>query len=99
MWRVTECLEPTVLWLSEYTVYSPSAVDLFLRGVDDKWATRTCRLTSLLCPLDHFGGPLSVCIAEVGKVTLKSNGDEALSDEFLLKSNSGETLNDGFPQQ
>jgi hypothetical protein len=34
--------------------------------------------------------------AEVGKVTLKSNGDEALRDEFLLKSNSDEALND-FP--
>jgi hypothetical protein len=31
--------------------------------------------------------------AEVGKVTLKSNGDEALSDEFLLKSNDNEALN------
>jgi hypothetical protein len=29
----------------------------------------------------------------VGKVTLKSNGDEALSDEFLLKSNSVEAFN------
>jgi hypothetical protein len=28
--------------------------------------------------------------AEVGKVTLKSNGDEALSNEFLLKSNCDE---------
>jgi hypothetical protein len=34
--------------------------------------------------------------AEVGKVTLKSNGDEALNDEFLLKSNSDEELNDFF---
>ncbi len=34
---------------------------------------------------------------EVGKVTLKSNGDEALSDEFLLKNNGDEALNDGFP--
>jgi hypothetical protein len=33
----------------------------------------------------------------VGKVALKSNGDEALSDEFLLKNNSDEALNDGFP--
>jgi hypothetical protein len=29
----------------------------------------------------------------VGKVTLKSNGDELLSDEFLIKSNSDEALN------
>jgi hypothetical protein len=29
----------------------------------------------------------------VDKVTLKSNGDEALSDESLLKSNSSEPLN------
>jgi hypothetical protein len=37
-----------------------------------------------------------VSTAEVGKVTLKSNGDEALSDEFLLKSNGDEALNDVF---
>ncbi len=36
-------------------------------------------------------------LAELGKVTLKSNGDEALSDEFLLKSNDDEALNDVFP--
>jgi hypothetical protein len=28
----------------------------------------------------------------VGKVTLKSNGDEVLSNEFLLKSNGDEAL-------
>jgi hypothetical protein len=33
----------------------------------------------------------------VGKVTFKSNGDEALSDEFLLESNGDEGLNDVFP--
>jgi hypothetical protein len=33
-------------------------------------------------------------VPEVGKVTFKRNGDEALSDEFLLKSNSDEALND-----
>jgi hypothetical protein len=32
----------------------------------------------------------------VGKVTLKSNGNETLSDEFLLKSNGDEALNDVF---
>jgi hypothetical protein len=32
----------------------------------------------------------------VGKVTLKSNGDEALSEEFLFKSNGDEALNDVF---
>ncbi len=31
---------------------------------------------------------------EVGKVTFKSNGNEALSDESLLKSNGEEGLND-----
>ncbi len=36
-------------------------------------------------------------LAEVGKVTLKSSSDEALKDEFLLKSNSNEVLNDVFP--
>jgi hypothetical protein len=33
----------------------------------------------------------------VGKETLKSNGDEELSDEFLLKSNCDEVLNNVFP--
>jgi hypothetical protein len=32
----------------------------------------------------------------VGKVTLKSNGDEALNDEFLLKSKWDEALNKVF---
>jgi hypothetical protein len=32
----------------------------------------------------------------VGKVTLKSKGDEALSDESLLKSNSDEAFYDDF---
>jgi hypothetical protein len=32
----------------------------------------------------------------VGKVTLKSNGNEVLGDEFLLKSNDDEELNDVF---
>ncbi len=35
--------------------------------------------------------------AEVGKVTLKSNGNEALSNEFLSKSNGDEVLKDVFP--
>jgi hypothetical protein len=35
-----------------------------------------------------------VLTAEVGKVTLKSNADEAISDEYLKKSNSDEALND-----
>ncbi len=35
-------------------------------------------------------------LAEVGKVNLKSNGDEVLSDEFLLKSNCDEASNDVF---
>ncbi len=34
--------------------------------------------------------------SEVGKVTLKSNGDEALSNESLLKSKGDEALNDDF---
>jgi hypothetical protein len=34
---------------------------------------------------------------EVGKVTFKSNCDEALSDDSLLKNNSDEALNDCFP--
>jgi hypothetical protein len=33
----------------------------------------------------------------VGKVTLKSNSDEVLNNEFLLKSKGNEALNDGFP--
>jgi hypothetical protein len=32
----------------------------------------------------------------VGKVNLKSNGDEVLSDKFLFKSNGDEALNDVF---
>jgi hypothetical protein len=32
----------------------------------------------------------------VGKVTLKSNGDEALNNESLKKSNGDEVLNDDF---
>jgi hypothetical protein len=35
----------------------------------------------------------------VGKVTFKSNGNEALSDDFLFKSNSNEALNDVFPSK
>jgi hypothetical protein len=34
--------------------------------------------------------------AEVGKVTFKSNGDEALSDESLRKRKGNEALNDDF---
>jgi hypothetical protein len=34
--------------------------------------------------------------AEVGKVTLKINGDEALSDESVLKSNGDKAFNDDF---
>ncbi len=36
-------------------------------------------------------------LAEVGKVTFKSNSDEALNDEFLLISNGGEAINDVYP--
>jgi hypothetical protein len=32
----------------------------------------------------------------VGKITLKSNGDEAFNDEFLSKNNGNEALNDVF---
>jgi hypothetical protein len=35
-------------------------------------------------------------LAEVGKVTLKINGGEVLSDESVLKSNGDEALNDDF---
>jgi hypothetical protein len=33
---------------------------------------------------------------EVGKVKLKINGDEALSDESVWKSNADKALNDDF---
>jgi hypothetical protein len=33
----------------------------------------------------------------VGKINLKSNGDEALSDESPLKTNGDEALNVNFP--
>jgi hypothetical protein len=36
-------------------------------------------------------------IPELGKVTLKSNGDEAFSDESPYKSNGNEAFNDNFP--
>ncbi len=39
----------------------------------------------------------SLSPADLGQVTLKSNVDEALSDEFLLKNNGDEALNDSFP--
>ncbi len=39
---------------------------------------------------------ISIYHAEVGKVTLKINGDEALSDESVLKSNGDKVLNDDF---
>jgi hypothetical protein len=35
----------------------------------------------------------------VGQVTFESNGDEALSNEFLLKSNSDPALNNVLPQK
>jgi hypothetical protein len=35
-------------------------------------------------------------LAEAGKVTLKSNGDEAFSDEFLLRRNSDKALSDNL---
>ncbi len=38
-----------------------------------------------------------LCSAEEGKVTSKSNGNEALSEKSLLKSNGDEALNDDFP--
>ncbi len=35
----------------------------------------------------------------MGKITFKSNGDEAVSDECLLKSNGDEALINVFPQK
>ncbi len=35
-------------------------------------------------------------LPEVGKVALKSNGDEVLNDEFLIKSNGDDAFNDEF---
>ncbi len=37
--------------------------------------------------------PPHCLMTELGKVTLKSNGDEALSDGFLSKSNSDDAFN------
>ncbi len=52
-----------------------------------------CRLPFVkLCHMCVYVG----LTAEVGKATLKSNGDEALSDESLKKSNGDEALNNGF---
>jgi hypothetical protein len=36
-------------------------------------------------------------ITRAGQSYFKNNGDEALSDKFLLKSNDDEALNDVFP--
>jgi hypothetical protein len=36
-------------------------------------------------------------LSEVGKVNLRSNGNEALSDESLLKSIGDEALSNDFP--
>jgi hypothetical protein len=48
----------------------------------------------------HLGEIIAVSkikpYAEVGTVTLKSNGNEALSDEFLLNSNGDEALSNVF---
>jgi hypothetical protein len=46
--------------------------------------------------ISDFHWPFLQCTgrADVGKVTFKSNGDKALSNEFLLKSNGNEALND-----
>ncbi len=50
-----------------------------------------------LCTGGLFCTPLAeYLVTEVGKVTLKINGDEALSDESVLKSNSYKALNDDF---
>jgi hypothetical protein len=46
------------------------------------------KLRNCDCPPLVFG--------EVSKVTLINNSDEELSDEFLLKSNGDEALNDVF---
>jgi hypothetical protein len=55
------------------------------------------------CTVQYIYVYTYVCIAgqtivksRVGKVTLTSNGNEALSDESLLKSNGDEALNDDF---
>ncbi len=48
-------------------------------------------------PLLALRALLMATSAEVGKVTLKNNGDEVLNDEFLFKSNGNEALIDGFP--
>jgi hypothetical protein len=47
----------------------------------------TCRSESCHCESDTVD-----IYIEVGKVTLKSNGDEALSDKSPLKSNGDEAL-------
>jgi hypothetical protein len=52
-------------------------------------------LQSLLSVTESFFSSGLHC-PKVGKVTLKSNGDEELNNEFLLKSNGDEALNDVF---
>jgi hypothetical protein len=46
--------------------------------------------------LVYLGFTTTRCQTEVGKFTLKSIGDEALSKESLLKSNGEQTFNDDF---
>ncbi len=58
---------------------------------------RPCNFTPTHSLTGPVGQPFASRLAEVGKVTLKSNGDEALKNEFILKSKGDEALNDGFP--
>ncbi len=63
-----------------------------------------CRRNYQPMQLYNSGGPIPANSlstgnqwSELGKVTLKSNGDEALSDESPLKSSGAEAFNDDFP--
>jgi hypothetical protein len=58
------------------------------------WAEGEPIFTTIFTILQQMG-----FTAKVGKVTLKSNGDEAFSDESLKKSDGDEALNDDFPHK
>jgi hypothetical protein len=83
--------------VSTVNVSYPTAKVLFFQS--RHWSELPiCLVSFRFCPTNPGGWTyikaLSCCCGpEVGKVTLKSNGDEALSDDILLKSNGDEAFN------
>jgi hypothetical protein len=54
------------------------------------------KLPEELLNTPYFFSQYAESDTEVGKVTLKSNADEALTDDFSKKSNADEALNNAF---